>query len=362
MSVHAKYSQLTVYQEDPLNAGTPLERLRRAFLTPTDLFFIRTHGSLPVIDRETYRLVVNGMVQHHLELSLEDLLTRFAQHTLTATMACAGSRRNELAAVHPLPGEVLWKADPISTARWRGVRLSDVLQAAGIGTEARYVAFRGLDEAHEEGERVFFGSSVRLEKALSPEVLLVYEMNDAPLTPEHGFPLRVLIPGYVGARSVKWLQEITLQSQPSTNYFQDRDYKLFPPDVTAETVDWTRGKPLEEIALNSVICTPQEGETLSAGAIRVQGYAISGEEAPIERIELSIDQGATWILATIGEKRDRWAWCFWEATLDLPPGDCQITVRAWDAAGKTQPEHAQPLWNFKGYANNAWYRVHLHIA
>jgi sulfite oxidase len=361
MNVRSDYASLTVYQKDPLNAGTPLDRLRRTFLTPTDQFFIRTHGTLPTVDREAYRLVIHGMVQHPLELSLTDVLTRFAQHTLTATLVCAGSRRNELAAVHPLPGEVLWKADSISTARWRGVRLSDVLHEAGIGPEAQYVAFRGLDEAREEGERVSFGSSIRLEKAVSPEVLLVFEMNDAPLTPEHGFPLRVLIPGYVGARSVKWVQEITLQSQPSTNYFQDRDYKLFPPEVTAETVDWTQGKPLEAIALNSVICRPQAGEICSAGSHLVQGYAISGE-APIERIELSLDQGITWLPATLGETRDRWAWCFWEATLDLPPGACEMIVRAWDAAGKTQPEHVQPLWNFKGYANNAWHRVHLHLA
>ncbi len=362
MSAHSTYSQLTVYQEEPLNAGTPLEPLRRAFLTPQDLFFVRTHGSRPVVDQEAYRLVVNGMVQQQMEFSLTDLLTQFAQHTVTATLVCAGSRRNELAAVRPLSGKVLWGPDPISTAKWRGVRLYDILQAAGIEAEAQYVAFCGLDEAHEEGKHVSFGSSVRLEKALSPEVLLVYEMNDAPLAPEHGFPLRALIPGYVGARSVKWLQTITLQSQPSTNYFQDRDYKIFPPDITEETVDWTQGKTLEEVALNSVICTPHDGETRKAGPINVQGYAISGEGVPIERIELSTNQGATWLPAAITEKTDLWAWCFWEATLNLPSGDCQITVRAWDASGKTQPERVQPLWNFKGYANNAWHQIRLHLS
>jgi len=362
MSARSNYSQLTVYQEEPLNAGTPLEPLRQTFLTPQNLFYIRTHGSCPVVDPETYRLVVNGMVRQQLEFSLTDLRTRFAQYTITATLVCAGSRRNELTTVHPLPGQVLWDADSISTARWRGVRLYDILQAAGIEAEAQYVAFCGLDEAHAEGERISFGSSVRLEKALSPEVLLAYEMNDAPLAPEHGYPLRAIIPGYVAARSVKWLQTITLQSQPSTNYFQDRDYKLFPPDVTAETVDWAQGKVLEEIALNSVICTPREGEIRKAGSISVQGYAITGEETPIEYIELSIDRGATWIPAAITEKTDRWAWCFWEAILDLPPGDCQIMVRARTASGKTQPKHTQPLWNFKGYANNVWHQVRFHLS
>ena len=208
-------------------------------------------------------------------------------------------------------------------------------------------------------QQIHFGRSFRLEKALSPDVLLAYEMNDAPLTPEHGFPLRVLIPGYIGARSVKWLREITLQSQPSTNPFQARDYKIFPPDITAQNVDWMQGQTLEGVALNSVICLPHEGETCKAGSNLVQGYALTGEQAPLTRIELSIDQGATWTPATITAKADHWAWCFWDATLDLPHGDCQIWVRAWDAAGQTQPEHA--LWNFKGYANNAWHRVHIHL-
>ncbi|MGH2478391.1 MAG: molybdopterin-dependent oxidoreductase [Ktedonobacteraceae bacterium] len=361
MLTRAKYSHLTVYQEMPLNAGTPLALVRRSFLTPQDHFFIRTHGSLPLLRREMYRLVVNGMVQHQLELCYTDLLTRFAQHTITATLMCAGSRRDELAAIRPIPGKVIWGADPISTAIWRGVRLSDVLQAAGIGADARYVAFRGLDEAQEKGAKFHFGSSIRLEKALSPEVLLVYEMNDAPLTPEHGFPLRVLIPGYIGARSVKWLQEITLQSEPSSNHFQARDYKTFPPDVTEESADWAQGKTLEEIALNSIICTPRAGETRQAGPTSVQGYAITGAGTPIERVELSINGGASWAPASVTTRTDRWAWCFWEVVLDLPPGDCQLTVRAWDTGGKTQPECAQPLWNFKGYANNAWHRVHIYV-
>jgi sulfite oxidase len=361
MLAYSAYAQLTVYQQEPLNAGTPLSLVPRSFLTPQERFFIRTHGSLPVVERESYRLVVNGLSQRGLEFSLEELRSRFPEQSITATLQCAGSRRNELAAVRPIPGEVLWKADPISTAIWRGVRLRDVLQAAGIAENARYVAFTGLDLAQEEGKLVPFGSSIRLEKALSPEVLLVYAMNDAPLTPEHGFPLRVLIPGYVGVRSVKWLHEITLQDQPSTNYFQAHDYKTFPPTVVKETADWRTGKTLEEIALNAVICTPAAGEVRKAGPTSIQGYALTGEGAAVEKVELSIDNGKTWLPTRIIAATDAWAWCFWETLLDLPPGDCQLTVRAWDASGKTQPENIQALWNFKGYANNAWQHVHFRL-
>jgi sulfite oxidase len=361
MSAHATETPLNVYQEYPLNAGAPLERLPRSFLTPTELFFVRTHGSLPSLERDTYRLNIAGLVRHPLELSLLDLLKQFEQHTLTATLVCAGSRRRELAAIRPLPGELLWGPDPISTARWRGARLSEVLAAAGVQEEARYVEFRGLDQAQIEGTRTCFASSISLEKALEPEVLLVYEMNDEPLTPAHGFPLRVLVPGYVGTRSVKWLQEITLLKQPSTNYFQARDYKLFPPGMTAENVDWSQGQPVEEIALNSVICTPGEGETRPAGPTSVQGYAINGGNATIERVEVSGDKGVSWTPATITSRAERWAWCLWKTTLNLPPGPCQLTVRAWDAAGQTQPADPRPLWNFKGYANHAWHQVHVYL-
>jgi sulfite oxidase len=222
------------------------------------------------------------------------------------------------------------------------------------------VAFCGLDQAHVDGGTAPFGASIPLEKALSPEVLLVHTMNGAPLPREHGFPLRVLVPGYVGARSVKWLRDITLQREPSTNYFEAHDYKWFPPEVTAETADWSHAKPIEEIPLNAVICAPRDGEVRRAGPTLVQGYAITGEAPPVQRVELSLDSGATWTAADVSES-DRWSWCTWEATVDLSPGDREIVVRAWDTEGRTQPADVGPLWNFKGYVNNAWHRVHVSV-
>jgi len=265
-------------------------------------------------------------------------------------------------AVKPIPGEVPWRADVIGTAKWRGVPLREVLLAVGVEADARYVAFTSLDEAQFEGEKVSFGSSIALEKALSPDVLLAYEMNDEPLAPEHGFPLRVIVPGYIGARSVKWLREITLQEHTSTNPYQARDYKLFPPEITAQTADWSRGKTIEDLTLNAVITTPREGETVEAGPTRIQGYAIAGEGTPVERVELSVDGGKTWTTANIVERADPYAWCFWGVTVVLSPGDCQMIVRAWDASKQTQPEDVRPLWNFKGYMNNAWQRVNIHVS
>jgi sulfite oxidase len=186
-------------------------------------------------------------------------------------------------------------------------------------------------------------------------------MNDEPLTPEHGFPLRVIVPGYVGARSVKWLGEIHLQEHPSTNPYEARDYKIFPPEMTRQTAQWSRARPLEALGLNAVISSPQDGETLVAGPRRIQGYAVSAEESPVERVELSVDFAATWTTATIVERAGPYAWCFWEATVVLAPGDRQLIVRAWDVSKRTQPEDAGRLWNFAGYMNNAWHRVNIRV-
>ncbi|EFH83930.1 sulfite oxidase [Ktedonobacter racemifer] len=361
MSNSSAHALTIVYQEQPLNAGTPLPILRRSFVTPQTLFFARNHGSIPAIDPATYRLRVGGMVRSPLEFSLEELQSRFPSQTIMGTLQCTGSRRDELMALHAIPNEIPWGAEPISNARWRGVALRDVLQAAGIAPEARYVSFSGLDEVWEEGKAVGFGSSIVLEKAQAPEVLLAFEMNGEPLTPMHGFPVRVIIPGYIGARSVKWLGTITLQDEPSHNYFQAQAYKLFPPNVTQAPTDTTQGKMLETLPLNAVICIPQDGQTLEAGPVRILGYAFTGEGSPIQRVEVSADKGTTWTIATITERNDPWAWCFWETTLNLPPGPCQLFARAWDAAGHTQPADARQLWNFKGYANNAWHRIRLHL-
>jgi sulfite oxidase len=244
MATPLRNSQLIVHQEHPLNAEPPGNLLRRAFLTPQPLFYVRTHGSIPAVDPTHYRLLLTGLVEHQRELSLDELRSVAPAHTVTATLECAGNRRAELMAVKPIPGQVAWQAEVIGTANWRGVPLREVLRAVGVQADARYVAFTSLDEAQVEGETVHFGSSIELEKAFSADVLLAYEMNDEPLAPEHGFPLRVIVPGYIGARSVKWLREIQLQERLSTSPYEARDYKLFPPEITQQTVDWSRAKPI----------------------------------------------------------------------------------------------------------------------
>jgi len=362
MTVHPVESPSIVHQAQPLNAEPAGDTLRQSFLTPQEHFFVRTHGSIPKVDPANYRLRVTGMVQQSREFSLDELLVMAPPQSVTATLQCAGNRRDELMAIKPMPGQVPWGRDAISTTTWRGIPLREVLQAVGIQAEAQYVAISSLDDIQFSGEQISYGASITLEKALSSDVLLAYEMNNEPLAPEHGFPLRIVVPGYIGARSVKWVGEIRLQDQPSTNPYQMLDYKLFPPDITAETADWNNGKVIEDLILNTVINTPQENQTLPAGPTRIQGYAIATDENPVQRVELSVDGGKSWIAANIVERADPYAWCFWETTVTLSPGDHQLIARAWDIADQTQPEYPEHIWNFRGYMNNAWHRVNIHLA
>jgi len=353
---NTKHPAMIVCQDEPINAGTPLDLLVRNVVTPTDLFFLRNHAHTPVIDPETYRLTINGMVRQPISLSLADLRERFPRVRRTITLQCAGNRRDELLALGPIPDELIWGAGALGTAEWSGVSLRAILEAAGPHAEAGHVAFGSSDSVSKAGSVFAFGGSVPLSKAFGDEVILADEMNGAPLTPDHGFPLRVVVPGYIGARSVKWLSSITLQSGPSENYFQAHAYKLFPAHVSPETVDWSQGLMLGELSITSAICVPAPNAHLAVGPIHVSGYAMAGGGRTIERVDLSFDAGRTWQQAQLGYA-EPWAWRLWHATLDLKPGTYTLIVRAWDSAANTQPEQHCSVWNFKGYMNHAWHRV-----
>lgn len=349
---------LIVHQEEPRNAEPPLERLTDAYLTPNDLFFVRSHAPVPSVDPATFELRVAGRVEEELRLSLADLKDDFEAVTVTATLQCAGNRRDELMEVRDLPGEVPWRAAAIGTARWRGARLRDVLDRAGILADGEHVEFLGLDRIDRDGDVIGFGGSIPLSRALEGDVLLAWEMNGEPLPPDHGFPLRAVVPGYIGARSVKWLGEVTVRSEPSENHYQARSYKLFPPHVTPDTADWEEGLMLGELPVQAVITQPREGATVDAGPTRVRGYAMAGGDRTVERLDVSPDGGRSWTVAewTAGEGEPG-TWRLWEAELDLTPGEHELVARAWDSSAHTQPARAEPIWNFKGYISNAWHRV-----
>ncbi len=358
MSRHGKHPDLLILAERPYNAGPPLAQLRSEFITPTDRFFVRNHGDVPQVSPASYRLSITGEVESPLALSLEDL-SRFPRREIEATIQCAGNRRRELADHRAIPNELAWGSEAISSARWSGVALAEVLAAVRPNQRAQHVAFTGLDDTERHGERFHYGSSIPVEKAFANEVLLATGMNGEPLTPMHGFPVRAVVPGWIGARSVKWLQTIELRAEPSDNYFQRVAYRLFPSGVGPENVDWEAGAMLGELALNSIVTSPAEGASLPAGALRVEGIALAGGGREVMRVEVSADGGATWHEATIDPSAERWAWRFWSAELELKPGPHEIAARAWDSAAHTQPSDVAHVWNFKGYMNNAWHRVRV---
>jgi sulfite oxidase len=354
-----KHSDFLVRQAEPFNGGPPLSLLRADFVTPNGLFFVRSHAAVPEVDAAGYRLEIDGAARKPLRLSLAELHRRFPRRELTATLQCAGNRRLELISVAPIPGELPWGSEAVSNARWSGVRLADVLAAAQPQPSAKHVAFSALDECERHGHRFGFGGSIPLAKALASEVLLADEMNGEPLPPVHGAPLRVIVPGYIGARSVKWLERITLQENPSSNYFQSKAYRLFPPHFTAQNVDWDQGLMLGEQSVNAILCHPNPDDTVASGIVHAQGVAMAGGGRRVERVDLSSDGGRSWTPAVLEPDHGPWAWRFFHGTVELSRGKREIVARAWDSAAQTQPEHAAQLWNFKGYMNNAWARVRV---
>jgi sulfite oxidase len=348
---------LLIHTTDPLNAEPALSELTDSFVTPVDRFFKRNHAPVPAVDAASYRLAVGGLVEEEMVLTLEDL-GRFPRVELAATLQCAGNRRQDLIDHAPTPGEVPWRDAAIGNAVWGGWRLADVLRSAGVRAGARHAAFSGMDRLPKGGRTVDFGASIPLAKALSPEVLLADTMNGEPLRPEHGFPLRVLVPGFIGARSVKWLERITLQEAESENHFQRRAYRLFPPDEDGSTADWDARASIEDFPVSAVITRPAAGETFAAGAVRLVGYAITGGGRRILSVEVSADDGASWAPARVSEEGNEWTWRFWEAELTLPPGRHVLAARATDEAGG-QPADVASVWNWKGYLNNSWHRVRV---
>jgi DMSO/TMAO reductase YedYZ molybdopterin-dependent catalytic subunit len=321
-----------VQTEHPLNLEMPFENLN-SFITPTPEFYVRTHYPIPKIDAAKWRLQIEGEVEQPLELDYERLL-KFESRTAAVTLECAGNNRNLLTT--KVKG-VQWGLGAVGTANWTGVRLADVLAAARVKPTAREVILEGADAGPLEDPKaprgdVRFTRSIPLTKA-NDDVLLVYKMNDAVLLPEHGFPLRAIVPGWFAVASIKWLQRIVVTDRPFAGYYQTIDYAFWKREgKDSELV------PLRELQVKAEIAQPTNGEIIKAGSsVRVHGAAWSGY-GKIARVELSADGGKTWNDATLGESVPN-AWCLWEYQWQTPstPGPQILMARATDSTGKTQP-------------------------
>ena len=355
MGRFGKRDDLVVHQQEPFNAETGIESLDDP-VTATDAFYVRGHGAVPEIDPAGWRLRVDGMVGRELSLSLETLREAFRERTVTATLQCAGNRRSRLMVIRDIPGEAPWGHGATGTAIWTGIALADVLALAGPLPGASDVGFEGADLSPETAPVERFGGSIPLDKACRPEVLLAWAMNGKPLAAVHGAPLRVVVPGYIGARSVKWIERIELRSEPWAGYFQHVAYRLVPADGTPGP---GVGMPLGLVALNSEILSPRDGDTVPTGPVELRGYAFAGGDRYVARVDVSTDAGASWTQAELLDDLGRWAWRHWRISVDLKPGIHKLLVRAWDSSAATQPNDDAALWNPKGYVNNARPRIQV---
>ena len=375
-----RHPSLGVRSKEPMNAETPLELLAESLLTPNDIFYIRNHLPVPMtLHREDYHVRVGGDGLKSLRLSLGDLKQNFKQHTITATIQCTGNRRKDMMD-SPSPKEIKglkWEGSAIGTATWTGVLLRDVLIAAGINENdpsTRHIRFEGYDEDISGST---YGASIPVSKAMDPrgDVMLAFEMNGQELSRDHGYPLRVLVPGVAACRSVKWLKSIEAHVEESQSFWQQNDYKSFSPNIDWDNVDWTSSPAIQNMPVTSAITEPAPGQTHRISrdgddnlTVSVKGYAWSGGGNGIVRVDVSVDGGTTWQdadLKKVNQEPGRgWAWALWECDVEIPKGHkgpIDVVAKATDESCNTQPERAEGIWNLRGVCCNTWPRIHLDI-
>jgi DMSO/TMAO reductase YedYZ molybdopterin-dependent catalytic subunit len=342
---------LVVHRAHPLNCETSIPELTGGVVMPSAHFYVRNHFQIPKLDEATFRLRVGGKVERPLSLSLRDLRNLPSQ-TEVITLECAGNGRTLF---EPAIAGEKWNLGAVSTAEWTGVPLMEVLDRAGAQASALEVLFKGADGGTGDGcpDSIRFERSLSLADARDDDVLLAYAMNGEPLPFQHGFPLRVIVPGWYAVASVKWLMEIELLDRPFEGHYQTDKYWY----------EWTRdGKAVREpVAVQRVralIAEPGPNEEVPSGDAVIRGVAWSGA-APIARVEVSVANGDWRDARLVGERR-RHGWQWWELAAHLEaPGLTTLRARATDMAGRTQPERAE--WNRLGYGNNSIQQVAIRV-
>jgi len=341
---------LVVHRAHPLNCETSIPALIGGVVMPNAHFYVRNHFQIPILEPATWRLSVAGTVERPLSLSLRELQQMRSQ-TLVVTLECAGNGRSLL---RPAVAGEKWGLGAVSTAEWTGVPLVEVLDRAGVRS-GREVVFRGADAGTvDEGtEAIRFERSLRLDDARDTEALLAYAMNGEALPVQHGYPVRLIVPGWYGMTSVKWLTDIEVIEGSFRGHFQTEKY----------CYEWERDGQLvrEPVTLQRVralITEPPPDEEVERGNLVVRGVAWSGA-APIARVEVSLE-GGPWQEARLVGERHRHSWQWWELIMRADrPGRVGLRARATDLAGRTQPE--QPDWNRLGYGSNATQEVPVRL-
>jgi DMSO/TMAO reductase YedYZ molybdopterin-dependent catalytic subunit len=330
------------------NHGLPLEALRYD-VTPVGLHYLLIHYDIPAVDDGAWRLEVAGRVARSLSLSLAALRARPAVE-LVATMECAGNGR---ARMEPRALSQPWLLEAVGTGRWRGVALAELLTEAGPLDDGVHVVFTGLDGGVEGGVEQRYARALTLEDALAGDAVLAYELNGAPLPPQHGFPLRLVVPGWYGMTNVKWLARIEVVDRPFDGYQQASGYRL-------RASEDDEGIPVTRMLPRSLLIPPGEPDFLTrerflpAGPVLLEGRAWSGQGA-VTGVDVSADGGSSWRPAALEAATSSWAWRRWTLAWNASPGEHVLRCRARDDAGYVQP--LAPEWNVGGYANNAVQRV-----
>jgi nitrate reductase (NAD(P)H) len=379
----------------PFNVEPPLAVLQATkFITPCALHYVRNHGACPKLQWETHTVTVGGPAIPSAVTYTMDQIAAFPPRELPVTLVCAGNRRKEQNMIRQTIG-FSWGSSGVGTNVWKGVLLRDLLSDAGVTTdylqmEGKHVEFIGVEDLPNKvgpgpfpeepwGQLVKYGTSIPLARAMNPayDVLIAYEANGERLQPDHGYPVRLIIPGYIGGRMIKWLAQINVIDHMTKNHYHYHDNRILPPQITAEeslTGNWWY-KPeyiFNELNINSAIAKPDHNETLSLvkqldKKYAVSGYAYTGGGRAISRVEVSLDNGVHWELATLDRKEKPtpygmyWCWIWWSYEIKVADlvGCKEIMCRAWDESNNPQPMN--PTWNLMGMGNNHAFRVMVHL-
>ncbi|XP_057465210.1 sulfite oxidase-like isoform X1 [Actinidia eriantha] len=369
---------LKINAKEPFNAEPPRPALISSYVTPVDFFYKRNHGPIPIVDHlERYSVSITGLIDNPKQLFMKHIWN-LPKYNVTATLQCAGNRRTAMSKTKTVKG-VGWDVAAIGNAVWGGAKLADVLELVGIpkltsatALGGKHVEFVSIDKCKEENGGPY-KASIPLSQATNPvaDVLVAYEMNGEPLNRDHGYPLRVVVPGVIGARSVKWLDSINIITEECQGFFMQKDYKMFPPSVNWENINWSTRRPQMDFPVQCAICSLEDVTIVNPGKITIKGYAVSGGGRGIERVDLSIDGGKTWVEATRYQNAgipyiaddmssDKWAWVFFEANADIPKS-AEIVAKAVDIAANVQPENVESIWNLRGILNTSWHRVQVRV-
>ncbi|KAK9221924.1 hypothetical protein WN944_010355 [Citrus x changshan-huyou] len=421
--------------QEPFNAEPPRSALISSYVTPVDFFYKRNHGPIPIVDDiESYYVSICGLIENSKDLFMRDI-RMLPKYNITATLQCAGNRRTAMSNVRTVKGvgwdvsaigNAVWSGAKLADVlELVGIpNLTNVTRSGG-----KHVEFVSIDKCKEENGGPY-KASIPLSQATNPEadVLLAYEMNGEvgilafeqfcacaqypvvalflvfwatsclnpveltswltlnsnaysklflsiimpkPLNRDHGYPLRVVVPGVIGARSVKWLDTINILAEECQGFFMQKDYKMFPPSVNWDNINWKSRRPLMDFPVQCVICSLEDVNVMKPGKAKVSGYAVSGGGRGVERVDISVDGGKNWVEASRYQKTgipyiadhmssDKWAWVFFEVIIDIPHST-QIVAKAVDTAANVQPESVETIWNLRGVLNTSWHRVQVRV-